>query len=144
MNRSTSIVLALILILVVGVGAWLATRPKDDTSSRPSTTQTTPPPATPTPTPPASAAGSTITYDNNGFNPSAVTVKAGQTLTFTNKSGGTIQPSSDPHPQHTDNAELNVGSISKGQSKSVTPSRTGTFGMHDHLNPSHTLTVTVE
>ncbi|HEX7260077.1 MAG TPA: cupredoxin domain-containing protein [Candidatus Saccharimonadia bacterium] len=149
MNRTASIIVGLILVVVIGVAVWLATKPAANETSQQSTSesQTTPPAATPQPAADQPASESTVVtvnYDNNGFNPTTITIKSGQTLTFVNKTSSSIQPASDPHPQHTENPELNVGNVSAGQSKSVTPKKTGTFGMHDHLNPSHTVAITVE
>jgi plastocyanin len=80
----------------------------------------------------------------SGFSPAVITVKSGGSLTFKNSSNATIQVDSNPHPEHTDNPELNVGVISPGGSKSVTLTRTGTWTIHNHLDPSHQATVVVQ
>ncbi len=148
MKRSTVAVLVVMVVVVLGALAWLVARPDTDSASDSSkqTASDTPQPApSPVSEPAAPQPGTvTVSYDSNGFSPSTITVKSGQTVTFDNKTSATIQPSSDPHPQHTDNSELNAGNISSGSSKSITPKQTGSFGMHDHFNPSHTLNITVE
>lgn len=113
--------------------------------------------ATPTPTPTASpevnasvsispsptAEVVTVTYNGTAFSPATVTLTSGQTLTIRNSSSTAVEPNSDPHPQHTSNTELNFGRIDAGASKSMTVTRTGTFGMHNHLAPSQKLAVTI-
>jgi plastocyanin len=86
----------------------------------------------------------TITYSNNGFSPSTLTVKSGTTITIKNTSSNSLQFSSDPHPVHTDDPELNLGVISPGQSQTLTVTKTGTHGYHNHLNPSDTGTIIVQ
>lgn len=147
MNRSLVIIVIPILIGILAVVAWI-NRPMDDSNA--STSQQTT--AQPAPTPdhqqassqPDAAKSTVVIYDNNGFNPSSATIKSGQAITFKNKSSSTIQPSSDPHPQHTDNPELNVGMVAAGQSKSITPTKIGSFEMHDHFKPGNTFTITVQ
>ena len=148
MKRSTIAVLVLIVAVVVGLLVWLAVRPDTNDSSdsqEQAASETTQPAPAPVSEPaPPQANVVTVAYDNNGFSPTTITVKSGQTVNFANKTSSTIQPSSDPHPQHTDNSELNAGNISGGSSGTITPKRAGSFGMHDHFNPSHTLNITVE
>ena len=90
------------------------------------------------------SAATTITYDNSGFHPSSVTVKSGTKVTFKNGSSSTIQVDSDPHPEHTDNTELNVGTISPGSTGSATLTTKGTWGIHNHLDASMRGTIVVE
>ena len=85
-----------------------------------------------------------IAYSDSGFSPSATTVKSGAMLTIKNNSTRVLQFESDPHPQHTGNPELNVGAISPGSKKTVTVTRTGTFGFHNHPNSNDTGTLIVE
>ena len=92
----------------------------------------------------ASTAAATITYGSNGFSPGTVTLKSGQTLAITNSSNQEIQMDSDPHPTHTDNPELNVGSIAAGQTKTVTLTKVGNWGYHNHLDPSQTGRIVVQ
>jgi len=91
-----------------------------------------------------SAEAATITYDASGFKPAETTIKAGQAVTFVNASSETIQVDSDPHPIHTDDTELNIGKIASGQSQTVTLRKTGSFGLHNHLDPSKTARITIQ
>lgn len=85
-----------------------------------------------------------LTYGDNGFSQSTVTVKSGSKITITNSSDKVIQPSSGPHPEHTDNSELNFGDIEPGQSKSVTVSQTGRWSLHDHDDPTKKTSIIVQ
>ncbi len=85
----------------------------------------------------------TITYDGNGFSPANVTVKSGDTVTVKNTSSQDVQFDSDPHPVHTDDPDLNLGSVAPGQSGSFKVTKTGSFGYHNHLDPSQTGNITI-
>ena len=87
---------------------------------------------------------STITYSDKGFSPSNITVKAGDLVSVTNNSSSSLQFASDPHPQHTDNKDLNVGVIKKGQSMTFRASKIGTFGFHNHYQAGDTGMITVQ
>ena len=97
-------------------------------------------------TPPASGgggggtgpSGATVTISNGRMNPSSVTIALGQSVTFVNQDGRTRNVSSDPHPDHTQCTELNVGNIANGQSR-LTAAFTvrRTCGWHDHDDPDN-------
>jgi plastocyanin len=89
-------------------------------------------------------AANTITYTGNGFTPSSLTLKAGSQLTVKNNSSSALQFDSDPHPEHTDDPEINIGDISPGASKTITVTKTGTHGYHNHLNAGDTGTLIVQ
>ncbi|MEX0616380.1 MAG: cupredoxin domain-containing protein [Candidatus Woykebacteria bacterium] len=86
----------------------------------------------------------TITFSDSGFSPANTTVKAGSKVTFVNNSSKEVQPASDPHPIHTANPELNAGSIAAGSSKTVTLTKTGSWGYHNHLSSGQRGTIMVE
>lgn len=86
----------------------------------------------------------TITYSDNGFNPSSLTVSAGDTITIKNASTENLQFSSDNHPAHTNNQELNQIELAPDQSQTITLTKKGIWGYHNHLNPDRTGTITVE
>lgn len=152
MNR-TGIIVAIIVALGLAGGVFALTRHKTtdlngpatnatvtDTSNTTPSNQNTESPADQT----VPQSGNVITYSNNGFSPASLTVKAGSTVTIKNDSSRLLQFDSDPHPEHTDNPELNIGTISPGQSKSITVTKTGSHGYHNHLNDSDTGTLVVE
>jgi plastocyanin len=88
----------------------------------------------PTPNP----TDATITITAAGVNPKNVTINAGGRITWVNSDTVQHQPSSDPHPVHTDCPGLGVNSpLNPGQSaQSATTRRT--CGFHDHLADTNT------
>lgn len=80
----------------------------------------------------------------SGFSPATVIIKAGAKVVWTNKSGGMATVNSDPHPQHTDYAPLNLGRFSDGGTLELVFDKAGTYKYHNHLNASQTGTVIVE
>lgn len=86
----------------------------------------------------------TVTLTADGFSPATLTVKAGTKVTWTNQSGASATVNSDPHPIHTDYAPLNLGSFIDGEILSLTFDKTGTYGYHNHLNPSQSGTIIVQ
>lgn len=93
---------------------------------------------------PASLTSATVTLTSNGFSPAILTIKAGETVTWVNKSGETATVDSDPHPIHTNYAPLNLASFPDGGILTLTFDKPGTFGYHNHLNSSMRGTITVQ
>lgn len=78
-----------------------------------------------------------ISIDDTGFTPSMVNIAAGTTVTFTNNGQALHWPASDPHPVHTGLPGFDAKrGLSTGETYSYTFDKPGTFGMHDHLNAS--------
>lgn len=86
----------------------------------------------------------TVTLTANGFSPASLTIKAGQTVTWVNKSGEAATVNSAPHPVHTAYPPLNLGSFPDGGTLSLKFDKPGTYGYHNHLNPSERGTIVVE
>jgi plastocyanin len=101
-------------------------------------------PTTPTtPTNPGGGGGTptmTITIGANGsVSPASLTVPVGSRVTFTNSHNQPHDMNSDPHPEHTQCPDINVGNLQPGQSRqteNLTVART--CGFHDHNQPSNT------
>lgn len=133
------VVIVLIIVIAIAAGAFALTKKSDNntttnsSANTPSSDQTQT--ASPSPTSSQSVAA-TITYSDSGFSPSSITVKSGDTVAIKNTSSGELQLDSDPHPIHTDDTDLNVGTVATGQSQTLTVTKKGTFGYHNHLNPS--------
>ena len=107
------IVITALLVVTVGCG-------DDDTDPSPNPTD------------------ATITITASGVSPSSVTINAGGRITFVNNDTAARQPSSDPHPAHTDCPGLNLGVLNPGQrgdSAALTTRRTCTY--HDHINDTN-------
>lgn len=85
-----------------------------------------------------------VTLTQNGWSPATLTIKAGQAVTWINKSGQDATVNSNPHPTHTDYPPLNLGSFSNGVSLSLLFPKAGTYGYHNHLNPGQTATIIVQ
>jgi plastocyanin len=89
-------------------------------------------------------AAATITYSDDGFSPTSVKIKAGETVKIKNTSSRAVEFSSDPHPVHTDNRELNLGPIQAGESVNLKVMNKGTWGYHNHLDENESGTIVVE
>lgn len=137
-------IITVIVLAIIG-GGIVALAHKDNKSSKSSTTSATSRSSTsPRPSSNQSATENTITYSDNGFSPATLTVTSGTKITIKNNSSGPLQFDSNPHPQHTDDPELNVGPIEPGSSATVTVTQTGSHAYHNHLNASDTGTIIVE
>ena len=92
--------------------------------------------------------GVTISYTDDGFSPSSTTVASGDAITWKNDSSETVQVGSNTHPTHTINQEITGDeftiALAPGESKTVTVTKTGSWGYHYHLKPSIVGTVVVE
>ena len=96
-----------------------------------------------TPTNPGGTGGpisATITIGTDGrVSPASVTASLGSRVTFVNNHNRPHEMSSDPHPEHTQCPEINVGTIQAGQSRTtqnlVVARR---CGFHDHLDDGNT------
>jgi plastocyanin len=162
MNRSAWIAVVVVGLVLV-LGAWwllaMANQPAAETTtptdqsqpaaneeetnnSSPQEEQSPPLPDTSAEEGPKSI---TISYTNNGFQPSDLgTINVGDKVTFMNNSSGQMFVASDPHPSHTNYPEFESSSLGPGQSYSFTFQKTGTWGFHNHNNSSHKGTVTVQ
>ncbi len=135
MNKSLPVIIA-VIVLVIGIPVYLLARSSDSTPENSSTSI----PQTSTP----ATSTNLITYTNTGFVPTTLTIKSGNQVSIKNDSSRELQFDSDPHPDHTDNPELNIGSIPGGETKTFTVNRTGTHGYHNHKNDSDRGTLIVQ
>lgn len=151
--RKSAALITLVVLIAIGAGGFALTRNSKDTkktsttSPTPSTTTSEPPAPSPTTTSPTTNENTTsvITYsDDGGFIPASLTVKSGGTITVKNVSTKVLEFSSDPHPVHTANSELNLNPISAGGSRTFTVTKAGTWGIHNHLRAADTGTLIVE
>jgi plastocyanin len=90
----------------------------------------------------------TIAYSDAGFASSRAILKNGGKITWINKSSREVKIGADPHPIHTGNREVSGGEftldLKPGDQKTVSVSKVGTFGYHNHLNPSDTGEIVVQ
>jgi plastocyanin len=144
----TVVIVAVVILGIIGlVWAQRDNAPAVNTSNNPIPTPSQTAPSNnsgSTSTTPSEQVATTISYTNNGFTPAQVTVKSGDTILVKNDSGNPLSFNSDDHPTHTKQPELNVGSIEPGQSKTFVVTKQGTWGYHNHDNPTDTGKITVE
>lgn len=93
---------------------------------------------------PASSEKNSIILNSNGFSPSPFTIKTGDSVYWVNQSGKTATIDSDTHPTHMAYAPLNLGSFDNGATLSLTFDKAGSYGYHNHYNPSVRGTIIVE
>lgn len=85
-----------------------------------------------------------IKYTESGFIPSKINITKGQTISFINNSNKSFWPASNDHPTHTIYPEFDSKTpISPGNKFIFTFDKIGTWGFHNHLEPSQTGTITV-
>ena len=136
--------IAVAVVVIVALGGFLLLRggQKNETKTS-ATSQTTTTNSSPNPSSSEQSSANTITYSGNKFSPENLTVNSGETVTVMNKGSDTIQVASKPHPAHTDNIELNVGTIAPGETKTFTLTKAGSWGYHNHLESSEGGTIIV-
>ena len=88
-----------------------------------------------------------ITFGDSGVT-SQTTVTSGGKIKWVNNSSKKVSVASDPHPVHSANSEITNGQfvieLAPGASAEVTVTKKGTWGFHDHLNPTTKGTVVVQ
>lgn len=90
-------------------------------------------------------AAATITMGEEDYEPSEVTMQAGDTVTFVNAASTDRWPASDIHPTHGIYPGFDPKRpVPPSESWSFTFERRGRWRWHDHLRPSITGRITVE
>lgn len=86
-----------------------------------------------------------VEFTGTAYVPASLTIKAGDTVQFVNKSPGLFRPASAPHPQHTDFPEFDPkAGISVNGTYSITFKEPKVYRFHDHLKPTAFGSITVE
>lgn len=124
-----------VIVILIAAGGYLWLRSSSGQNNQNQDQNQNQPPATSSSNSEPTAAN-TIVFDGSSFSPATLTVKSGTTVTIKNVSSQDMQFDSDPHPVHTDDPELNVGTVAPGSSVTFTVTKTGSYGYHDHLDPS--------
>lgn len=84
-----------------------------------------------------------VTFD--GFSPSTITIKQGETISFINKGDDDHWPASDGHPVHDNYPQFDSKRpIRPGGSWTFKFDKVGKWGYHDHLYPGSRGSVIVE
>ncbi len=94
------------------------------------------------------AAAAEVTHQllilKDGFEPSSLTIKKGESIEWKNVSGKSVSIYSDPHPAHTGYAPLNIGVIENNFAKLSNMPDAGEYTYHNEANPKQTGTIIVE
>lgn len=94
-----------------------------------------------------------VTYTDAGYSPATMTVKKGETVTFTNRSSQSMWTASATHPTHRGYPTTGgcLGStfdackgVQPGDSWSFQFAVSGIWNYHNHVNPGDTGTIVVE
>ena len=140
-----TIIIAIIIILIIAAIIFFIQKrrtiePVDDTQVR----TTNPPPANLPPLPSKNTSdtvgieGVDVTYENNSFSPSLITISQGTNVRFVNRSTADIRISSNPHPTHTSYPDLESGRLAPGENYQIIFEEAMTVNYHNHFNPSAT------
>ncbi len=135
-RRTPILVVALSALLLVGVFAASCGGGTTATTAAPSTTvggATT----TNTPTSTGAGGGAQVVMKNLAFDPDSVTIKVGESVTWTNEDSST-------HTVVANNGEFDSGSLAKGDTFTFKFDKAGTYPYHCSIHPSMTGTVVVE
>lgn len=159
MKISTIVIIVVLAVaLVGGLAYWYSTQ--NQLYTAPAVYQPTQPATMPTATAPEQSTSSPqtntqyiVTYTDSGFSPSTITIPKGGTVIFKNAASDDVRVASNPHPIHNGYPTTGgcVGStfdscsnIAPGNSWSFTFTYVGSWGYHNHLNPSEGGTVIVQ
>lgn len=159
------IILTTVAILLVGIVVFLYTRNSGEVptlSPTPTPTPTTEGMPMPLPTDVPAQPGfiKEISYSDNGFSPSILTISVGESVRFFNEGNRLLMwPASAVHPTHkaypgTDIAKCGTSSqngmfdackgYGTGESWEFRFNEQGTWKYHNHLQPTHFGTIIVE
>ena len=78
-----------------------------------------------------------VTIQNFAFSPATITVKAGQSITWTNEDSA-------GHSATADDNSWDTGVLPQGQSKAITFAKAGTYTYHCSVHPNMKATVIVQ
>jgi plastocyanin len=137
-NMNKIVMIGILVLVVLSLGGFAISRSMRSTGVRASTQNSGSTMSQ------GSQNGSTVQVTPNGFQPMNITIKVGTTVAWTNNSGKDVSINSDNHPTHLLYPLLNLGRVSDGGQVSLTFNTPGTYGYHNHLNPSQTGTITVQ
>lgn len=139
MSKQAIAAIAIVALVVIGSGAYLATRNSSDTnSSAQNQTTNTTPSSTSSSSESSTATANTVEIKDMAFTPASITVKKGTTVTWTNKDGvehDVVETDGKTGPK----SDL----LANGKSYSFTYDTVGTFAYHCSVHPSMTGTVIV-
>jgi plastocyanin len=135
-GRASILVAALSVLLMVGV---LAASCGGNTTATTAATPTTVGSSTTVGAPGSTAGGggAQVVMKNSAFDPVTLTIKAGESVTWTNEDSAR-------HTVVADNGEFKSGDLAKGATFSFAFDKAGTYPYHCSVHPSMKATVVVE
>jgi len=142
-NKHRILIAIIAVVIVVGAAIAYAMINASNTAAPATNSNGSSSSSSSSPTGTSQTVASVITYDGSTFTLSVGTVAAGSQVEIKNTSTGPLDFDSDPHPTHTDEPEFNQGSVDPGQSKTFTITKKGTWGFHNHLDPTQHGNITV-
>lgn len=142
------VLLGVIVVAALGVGAWVILQDGNTTeeSAQVKDTNATTQGNTPETATATEPTGETIEiiYNDDGFERATYAAAPGDTIKVVNNSKDSLEFSSDDHPTHLENSELNQPVLASGASQEFTVNTLGTWGIHDHFKSNNTTTLVVE
>jgi plastocyanin len=86
-----------------------------------------------------------VSYTDTGFSPDTWTVNAGDTVTWTNNSSGTMWVASAVHPTHELLPDFDqLEAVAAGETYEFTFDEVGSYPYHNHVAPENIGTIEVE
>ena len=141
MNKIIGVV---ILLLIVGGAALVLTNQKSDEKSNNSSSRQSSEAQQQASNPIATGSEQTVVFNDVGFSPEMLTSKVGDKLLIENKTTRQVEIQSSPHPDHSGNPELNIGTIEPGETAAVTLSVAGTYSFHEEQAPDKQVKLVVQ
>lgn len=142
MNNKLLIGVLTIIVVIAVISILLSKQPNNSNTSVPTQVQ---PSQSPAANPPVAVISeSIVNITSKGFEPKTLTIGVDTTVTWINKSGSVVSINSDPHPVHTAYPPLNLGTVDDSKSVSLIFDKPGTYGYHNHLQPSQKGTIIVQ
>jgi plastocyanin len=131
--KKRTIIVPVVLSIIVIVGIVLLLMPKDNPE----------PPVQPAENS-ATLQVANINIGPGSFSPSAITIKKGSSVIWSNTDNVPHRIASNPHPGHSDLPDLYSDSINSSDKYRFTFNTPGTFGYHDEVDPAINGTIIVE
>lgn len=121
------VIIGIIVIVIIGAGVFVSRFAATNTQTQtvPESSQT------------QAAAKNTVTIANFAFSPAALTIKSGESVTWTNRD-------TPAHSATADDNSFDTGLLNSGESKSITFRKPGTFTYHCSVHPMMTGKIIVQ
>ncbi|MFA6553384.1 MAG: hypothetical protein WCT27_03075 [Patescibacteria group bacterium] len=130
MTKNATIIVVIILVVVVaGLLGWYFLREKPTNNNLSQTLNSSNAVTVVRP------AAKTVWIMDGSFNPSVVTIAAGETITWVNKDLINRKIAADPHPSGSSLPTLLSDELGQNETYTYTFTTAGTWGYHDYLNP---------